>query len=355
MKEIFDLNKQEIKEKILSEVEAIKGEGTHLVTLYVSKNLGLARTKIKSEISQLGRIQSKKTQKLVGGALNNILEALKQPVQLPIVVFSNLEKAYLCTIPESLAKDDYICDKMFDTSVLKTYSETRWGLVVLDTKESSIGLWQNGRVTCLSHKEYLIPPKIAAGGQSAQRFDETREIAVAHSLKDIVDRTKEHLGDKSVSKVLIGGVKPIVDNYYLSKDHDPRIKELLIPPLSIAYSSKAGLEMLVKKAAKEYQKMFEEYLEDEKKYILLTKDLARGKAGSLERYRGITFDTKPTFYLIAGLGYDDRYCETCAQYGNIKFCQHPTAPIQDLDWTIIFKPGMNADHIKKKYRGVVSF
>ena len=354
MKPVYDLRKQEVKEELIPTLESIRGEGTHLVSLYVSKNLDLARSRIKSELTQLTRIQSKKTQKLVTCALNNILEYLKQPLELPLVIFSYSEGAFPCILPGALAKDDYICDKVFDLSDLRGHSETRWGLVVLDTRESTIGLWQNGRITPLSNKEYMIPPKIAAGGQSAQRFDETRDIVIDHALKDVISRTYENLRGRSVSKIIVGGIKPHVDNYYLSSDHPPEMKALLLPPLPVSYTNQAGLEMLVKKASQAYRGLFEEYLEYDKRFSELMAILARGQGGSIAKFRGFSFEKDPQFHLVAGVNYDDRYCQSCKLYDNVKFCEHQTVPISEVTNAIIFKPGMNGDHIKTKYRGVVS-
>jgi len=352
---VYDLTHQETRERILDRLASCRGEGTHLVSVYVSKNVQVARGRIRLEISKLSRIKSKQTQKLVSEALSRILDALRFPPAGPLAIFASAQEVYVCCLPQVLAKDDYVCDKSYDISGMRSFSKIKWGLIVLDTEESTIGVWENGRIRVVSHETYLVPRKIAAGGQSAQRFDEKREGTITHMIKDVVQRTNYHLKDETLSKIFVGGVKPTVENFFLHQGITPQLKAIMMPPVPVSYTDRSGLQMLIKKVSGDYKDLFSEYLQEEQKYRGLLPALAKGTAGSLAQYNGMIFKSPPKFYLVQGVDYPQRYCATCLSYDTDVFCDHVTVPVTQVDGAIIFKPGTNADHLKRRYRGVVVF
>ena len=350
---ILDFKDASARQKNTRMLKEYKGEGTNMISLYVSKNPLEAAKRIRQEKVGLGNIKCKSTQKTVSKALEKILYELKNPPEPPFVIFSNHEESFIGSLPEVLAKDDYVCDKIFELSGLEEHSQSVWGLVVADTSETSVGVWQNGRIKMLGNYDFHVPAKIKAGGQSSQRFEETRMIKYNSMIDQVVDKLNTLLPPFKVSRVFVGGTKPTNEKIMSHEQIHPDLKPLLVGPFSVGYTCPDGLSMLVKKVSEQQKDLMKEYLEEEKCFSQLSKALACGRGGGLDQFHGVPLEN-PTYYLVKGVTYNEKYCSQCLTHSTTP-CQHAMIPLASVPGVRFFGPGKNSDFLRTKYRGVVTY
>ena len=289
---------------------------------------------------------------MVKGALQRILVYLKNPRTEPVALFSSDVELVVVTIPETMAKDYYMCGKNFYLGSLQCYSQLKWGLLVIDTSEASLGLLQNGRVSLLKHYQFYIHGKIKAGGQSSQRFQETRRKCIDSMIREVSDSVSQILKEHNPSKIILGGVSPTVEKFYYNNCMEQQLRDKVQAPVSTCYTNPMGLDQLVKKIAPSYQEELKDYLVQERLYKALIRGMVNGTVVPLASLQYQPMDTRPRFILVQGMSYPQMYCTQCRVYGKSLPCDHGKTPLSSCD-SYAFKPGSNADFIRARYRGLV--
>src|SRR3989338_10923056 len=167
--------------KLIKDLEKVKGRHTELVSVYVPAGYDLNKvvSQLADEQGTATNIKSKATRDNVIDALEKMLQHLKLFKQTPpngLVVFSgNIAeregqsdvRVWSLEPPIPIKLRIYRCDKEFVIDPLKELIETKevYGLVVLDRRDAAIALLKGKTIIPLTQTHSHVPGKTRAGGQ----------------------------------------------------------------------------------------------------------------------------------------------------------------------------------------------
>ena len=210
--------------RTLEELDAYRGVGTTLVTLYVppTRQLSDVAAMVRSEVGQASNIKSKQTQDAVVSALSSILARLKNFRATPqngLAIFvgnvgtgggKSEMVAHIIEPPVPVTTYQYRCESTFNTEPLKSLGrvEDAYGLMILDRKECSMGFLRGKSIVPVYNRQSQVPSKHGRGGQSAQRFERLIEIAAHEWFTYIAAKATEIFLNADIKSLLIGGPGP---------------------------------------------------------------------------------------------------------------------------------------------------
>lgn len=262
--------------KKLKELEQLRGQGTELVSVYVSPGSRMDDTtnKLRQEAGQAENIKSKQTRNNVGAALERLIHAIKnekKPPENGVALFAGSinGKIEMFTIipPEPLQMQTYRCDNVFFLEPLQEMLEAKEliGLMTVDRRECALAFVKGKRIDIVRVMGSQVPGKHRAGGQSAQRFERLIEIAAHEWFKKIGAQAKKLFEDPKVTGVIVGGPGPtkhsFMDGDYLSAV----IKKKIIGIVDTSYTDEFGIREMMQKSGeilKEQEIMKEKVLLD---------------------------------------------------------------------------------------------
>lgn len=265
MPENQDVAEQRRKlKKMIDELEQKRGRHTELVTVYVPAGSSVTdmMNQLRNEMGTAENIKSKATRKNVVNALEKIIQHLKLYKRTPangLAVFcgnvsekEGVDDLQMWTVepPDTLYTKLYWCDQRFDLDPLRDMVKEKevYGLMVIDSAEADYGLLRGKRVTYLGHMESPVPSKIAAGGQSAARFERVRQGLVEDHMKRAAALFRQHFEAEEVRGVIVGGPGPMkekfVDGDYLLEI----LKKKIIGVKDTGYTGEHGLEELLNRS-----------------------------------------------------------------------------------------------------------
>jgi peptide chain release factor subunit 1 len=282
-------------------------------------------SKLREEVNEAKNIKDKKTQKIVQAGIITLIETLgtigSQFSESPGAIFIKQKFCIVLKLPPYITKNHYSCGKSFDLSLLKTATDLRWGLLVLDTKEVTIGLFQNDNITVLDSFEAFIPNKMKAGGQSQPRFEQTRKNKVLEHIEKTSNLCNKCFDKINIERLLLGGVIPTTTNFYVNNSLNPELKKILEKPVATCYTNYNGLEQLLQKNKELYKEDLGAYLKEQTTYNNFLKE--RNDYYNLrEACENRDYEVTNVLALTdaINLGF---YCKTCSRvYLNNKECDH---------------------------------
>jgi peptide chain release factor subunit 1 len=260
----MDKKKYRLK-KQLEEIEKCAGRGTELITLYVpgSKQISDVTNYLKNEYAQSSNIKSKGTRKNVMAAIESIIGRLRQYRKAPpngMVFFVGHNQiggdqtrmvTFILEPSEPIQTFLYRCDSRFFTDIIRETlaDKDRFGLVVIDRQEATIGLFGGKSVQTLKNVQSLVPSKHRMGGQSARRFERLIEIAAHEFFVKIGDLANESfLGLKDMNGILVGG-PGATKRFFVEKDYlHHELKKKIVDTFDTGYTDEYGLKELVENA-----------------------------------------------------------------------------------------------------------
>lgn len=259
--------KQKFKlRKFVEELEKYRGRHTELVTVYIPE--GYDMNKIINHLAQeqgtATNIKSSATRKNVVSALERMIQHLRLFKQTPphgLAAFAGnvAEREGQSDIqvwsiepPVPLNIRIYRCDKAFVMEPLRDMMEVKevFGLVVMDRREASIAYLRGKTIIPVAKTHSMVPGKFKAGGQSAKRFAENRELAAKDFYHKVADYMKEQFFMNTELKgIIVGGPGPtkyeFVDGNFITND----LKKKIIGIKDITYTDEFGLNELLEKSA----------------------------------------------------------------------------------------------------------
>jgi peptide chain release factor subunit 1 len=261
------IKKYEFK-KILEELRSKSGRGTELVSVYIPphKQISDVVSHLRDEHGQAMNIKSKSTRTNVQSALDSILSRLRylRLTENGIAIFcgtidmggdKNDIQSFIVEPPEKILSYIYRCDSVFLLDPLEDMlaEKDKYGLIVLDKREATLGTLTGKVVEPLKHITSAVPGKQRKGGWSQQRFQRLREIAV----EDFYKRIGEHAsriflqigaGAKDIKGILIGGPSPTKEEFIKGSYLHYELQEKIIDSFDVAYTDESGLFELMDKA-----------------------------------------------------------------------------------------------------------
>ncbi len=255
--------KYEFKRKI-EELREKTGKGTELVTIYIppDKQIFDVVAQLRDERGQASNIKSKSTRTNVQSALDSIMARLryfKAPPENGIVIFCGTislggDKTELETIvlepPEPITTYMYRCGSEFVLAPLEDMLKEKktFGLIVLDRREAAIGLLTGKHIEPIRHLTSSVPGKQRQGGQSAQRFQRLRLIAINEFYERIAKAANKvflNIDRKDFQGVLIGGPSPTKEEFASGEHLHHELQSKVLGLLDASYTDESGLYELV--------------------------------------------------------------------------------------------------------------
>ncbi len=257
--------KQEYEfKKALEKIQELKGRGTELISLYIppDKQISDVASYLREEMSQSSNIKSKSTKKHVQSALKSILSKLKyfnKPPENGLVFFvghvsasGDQTEMISETIepPSPIETFLYRCDSEFYLEPLRGMigDKIKYGLIVVDRSEATIGMLNGNKVESLTNIQSLIPSKHSKGGQSAQRFERLIEGAAHQYFKKVGDKANRLLLDENLEGLLIGGPGATKDEFADGDYLHHELEKKIIDRFNTGYTDEYGLRELVQMA-----------------------------------------------------------------------------------------------------------
>lgn len=249
----------------VKELEAFRGRHTEFVSVYVPQgyDMNAIINHLQQEQGTATNIKSKTNRDAVITALERMIQHLKLIKRTPnngLAAFSgNIAKregfqdfkVWSIEPPSPINLRLYRCDKEFIIEPLKEMAEDKsiYGLVVMDRRDATIALLKGKTIIPLVKEDSMVPGKFKAGGQSAMRFAQNRELAAKDFYKKIGDMMKDQfLTMEDLKGILVGGPGPtkyeFVDGNFITTE----VKNKIIGIKDLSYTEEFGLQELVEKS-----------------------------------------------------------------------------------------------------------
>ena len=213
-------------------------------------------------------------------ALNRIVSRLSQLKNIPkngLVIFcgeiivrnDKTDFEYYCLNPPfPVPAFKYMCNSVFevDEAMKLALSSDKYGLLVLDLHEACWGYLDGERISVINIIDSLVPSKHSKGGQSAQRLERLRGVAINEFFVKIGDRVSaSFLNDISnIKGILIGGCGLTKDEFVKGKYLHHEIMKKVIGTFDTCYTNDYGLKELVNNSRTELSSL---QLTNERKYM----------------------------------------------------------------------------------------
>jgi peptide chain release factor subunit 1 len=267
--------------KFVAELKPKRGRHTELVSVYIPAGYDIIKV-----IQQLQDEQGTATNIKSASTRNNVLDALERMVQ-HLRLYKGTPKNGLAAFSGNVAEREgdsdvrvwsieppipnklrlYRCDKTFVLEPIEEMleSDEEWGLVVMDNRDATIGLLKGKSIQVLVKTHSEVPGKIKAGGQSAWRFSQNRELAANAHYKKIADYMKDQfLPRLNLKGILIGGPGPnkykLAEGGFITGD----VQKKVLGIKDIGDTGESGLNELVDRSQ---DLLAEAEIADEKKVV----------------------------------------------------------------------------------------
>jgi len=247
--------------KDIEVLEAKKGKGTELVSIYIppDKNLNDVMSQMKEEYSQAMNIKSTRTRKNVQSALEVIMQRLKlikKPPENGLVLLvgtiprgiKDKIEVYFLQPPDKVVTYTYHCDSQFLLDPIKDMlvEKGAYGLLVVDRGEATIGTLKGKHIDVVKRIASTVPGKHGRGGQSQRRFERLIEIAAHEYFKRVGGHaSKIFLNIPDLTGVIVGGPGP-TKNFFMEEGylhHD--VQQKIVGIIDTSYTDEFGIRELV--------------------------------------------------------------------------------------------------------------
>lgn len=252
---MFSLKRQ------LRNLEAYRGNGTELISVYIPAGSPIheMNNKLREEASQASNIKSKQTRTSVLGALEKIMNHFKMYKKTPangLAVFAgnvseNAAKVdiqlFAIEPPEPLSIGAYRCDSKFFLDPLQSLvgATDAYGVVVLDGREATIAIVKGTNITVIKKLNSTAHAKIRKGGQSARRYERLIEEAIEVYYKRVGDSMDDAFLGR-VKGVIVGGPGPTKDFFMKMSPFNYQIKVLGV--VDTGYTEEYGIREALSKS-----------------------------------------------------------------------------------------------------------
>jgi peptide chain release factor subunit 1 len=217
---------------------------------------------LKQEYALTQNVKSRVTRNNVLSALEKIMNRLKLFNKTPpngLIIFCGNDskkegqqdiKIWSIEPPQPLAQKIYWCDQTFVLDPLKDMLREKevYGLIVLDSGGSDIGLLKGKKVDLEKHIDSLVPGKTRKGGWSQQRYQRIREEAKNEHLKKTGEiASKVFKQEKDLKGVLIGGPGPFKDKFKEGEYLDYQLRDKILGVVDTSYTGMQGLQEILQR------------------------------------------------------------------------------------------------------------
>jgi len=267
--------------KFVKELATYRALHTEFVTVYIPAGYELSKVinHLAEEQGTATNIKSAVTRKNVIDALERMIQHLKLYKATPpngLVAFSgniaaregkNDVRVWSIEPPLPVNTRIYRCDKDFKLDILTDMLDVHdfFGLVVIDARDAMVALLKGKSIVPLTKTHSQVPGKFKAGGQSAMRFQQNRELAVKAHYKKVADLLKdEFLTMEGLKGIIVGGPGPTKYEFVEGGFITNEVQKKILGVKDLSYTEEFGIEELVEKSQ---DLLAQEGITEEKKLV----------------------------------------------------------------------------------------
>ena len=251
--------------RFIKELNSYRGRHTEFVSVNVPAGYDIVKiiNHLAQEQGTASNIKSAATRKNVTDALERMIQHLRLFARTPpngLAAFSgNVAsqegksdvKVWSVEPPLPLNMRLYRCDKEFILQPLEEMAQEQsvYGLVVLDKRDATIALLKGKAIVLLVKTHSEVPGKMKAGGQSAARFAQNRELAAKAHFKKVADYMKDQfLMMTELKGILVGGPGPSKYEFVEGGFITDQVRKKVIAIKDLSYTEEFGLQELLDKS-----------------------------------------------------------------------------------------------------------
>ena len=252
-------------------LEAVKGEGTSLVSLLIPPKDQIHRvaTMLNNEYATAANIKSRVNRQSVQNAISSAIQRLKLYTNVPpngLVIYCGLivqknrsEKPQTKMVnidlepPKPLNTTLYLCDNRFHVDGLKYLLEadTKYGFIIIDGHGCLFGMLSGDSKTVLSKFQVDLPPRQDRGGQSALRFSRIRMEKRHNYIRKVAETAnKLYLADNKVAVdgIIVAGLADLKSELINSQLMDARISKKVLKLVDISCGGETGFNQAIEQS-----------------------------------------------------------------------------------------------------------
>lgn len=247
--------------RLIKKLETAEGNGTSLISLVIpaGKRATDFSQMVTEEIGKADNIKDRVNRQSVQMALTSVKERLRNYLNksLPtgLVIYCGnatlaghreARKVMIAFEPyKEVNTKVYKCGDKFELEFLKNLLETneKYGFIIVDGNGALYGVLQGNNKSIVSYFTVDLPKKHNKGGQSSNRFAHIRqERRLIYTKKVCEEAGKVFITDNkpNVEGLILAGYADFKSNVYDNSVFDPRLKNIVLKLVDIAYGGEQG-------------------------------------------------------------------------------------------------------------------
>jgi len=250
--------------KLVRELGKQRARHTELISVYIPAgyNIQGILDQLSTEAGTARNIKSATTRKNVAGALEKMLQHLRQYKRTPphgLALFAgNVSeregqqdfKVWSIEPSQEIRVKLYQCEQTFFLEPLKEQLEVKatFGLLVMDRKEANLALLKGKAIVPVMNMDSMVPGKFKAGGQSAARMARVIEGMAKDFYKKIAAACNEKFAPAEVKAIIVGGPGPTKEDFVNGDFLKTDVQKKVIATKNIGYTGEFGLRELVQRS-----------------------------------------------------------------------------------------------------------
>jgi peptide chain release factor subunit 1 len=293
--------------KLISTLEAARGNGTSMISLIIPPNDQVSRVNkmLGIEFGTASNIKSRVNRQSVLGAITSVQQKLKLYNKVPpngLVIYSGTvitaegkeKKVSIDFEPfKPINTSLYLCDNKFHTEALGDLlqSDEKFGFIVMDGNGTLFGVLAGNTRTVLHKFSVDLPKKHGRGGQSALRFARLRLEKRQNYIRKVAELATSLFISQDkllVVGLILAGSAEFKSKLNQSDIFDIRLRDIVTKVVDVSYGGENGFNQAIELAAdsladvkfirekKLLAAYFSEISQDSKKYCYGVQDTLAG-------------------------------------------------------------------------------
>ena len=261
-----DSVKQHKLRKFIAYLSEKEGKGKEFISLYMPGGTAVDEVvAFLKEKSDSAPVKSGSVGDRLQVALKNVIQRLKLQKELSgngLAVFAgtfasnNLEieslKVEEVVPPEPIANYGFVVEDHFLLDPLREMvrGQRVVGLVAMDAKEASFGIFQGGRLEVVESIESGIPGKSGKGGSSQRRYERERDMSVTYFFHRVAEHAKKaFLENHKVTVLIVGGPGTTKADFLRGDFLHYELQNMLLEPVDTKSAGKDAVKEVLDKSS----------------------------------------------------------------------------------------------------------
>ena len=251
--------------RMIRYLDEAKGDGTSMISVIIPPNKKIAdiQKQLVDEYGKAEHIKDRVNRQSVLGGITSAKEKLKTFNRVPkhgLLIYcgtiyaddgKQTRKIVIDFEPhKSINTTLYNCGNHFITQPLKELleSDEKYGFIIVDGLGTHWATLQGNTRDIISKMSVDLPKKHGRGGQSSNRFANTREEKRSAYIKKVCETTTScYITEDraNVEGLIIAGYADFKTRVSESANLDPRLKKIIISVVDISYGGEQGLNQAI--------------------------------------------------------------------------------------------------------------